>query len=97
ELLGLNMPSDSIIRIKRGRGCNSCNNTGYKGRTAIHEIVYVDKRMQRMIAEGAPMSELYAYARQQQGMASLRDRARSLVLAGVTSMEEFLKIGESVD
>jgi type II secretory ATPase GspE/PulE/Tfp pilus assembly ATPase PilB-like protein len=53
--------------------------------------------MQRMIAEEAPMSKLYDYARNELGMATLRDRAKTLTVSGVTSMEEFLKIGETVD
>jgi type II secretory ATPase GspE/PulE/Tfp pilus assembly ATPase PilB-like protein len=53
--------------------------------------------MQRMIAEEAPMSKLYEYARNELGMATLRDRTKLLTVQGITSMEEFLKIGESVD
>jgi type IV pilus assembly protein PilB len=80
-----------------GRGCHICNNTGYKGRTAIHEIVPVDKRLQRMIAEGNTLSTIYEYARKELGMNTLRERAKLLVLEGITSMEEFMKIGETVD
>jgi type IV pilus assembly protein PilB len=94
QVLGM---EGKAFMLKHGRGCHSCNETGYKGRVAIHEVVAVDRRMQRMIAEGAQMSALYAYARNEQGMATLRDRARSLALAGETSFEEFLKIGETVD
>ncbi|MDR0852441.1 MAG: Flp pilus assembly complex ATPase component TadA, partial [Clostridiales Family XIII bacterium] len=97
ELLTLGLTREQCPTIKRGEGCHVCNNTGYKGRIAIHEIVLVDKRMQRMIAEEAPMSTIYEYARREKNMATLRERARDLVQEGVTSMEEFLKIGESVD
>jgi type IV pilus assembly protein PilB len=97
ELLSLGEPEGVTMPLKRGTGCNYCNNTGYKGRIAIHEIVAVDKKMQRMIAEDAPMSQLYDYARHEQGMATLRERAKTLVIDGITSMEEFLKIGDTVD
>ncbi|MDR2196863.1 MAG: GspE/PulE family protein [Coriobacteriales bacterium] len=97
ELLSMGEPEGSELVLKRGTGCNYCNQTGYKGRIAIHEIVMVDKKMQRMVAESAPMAALYEYARKEQGMATLRERAKSLVLEGITSMEEFLKIGETVD
>ena len=83
--------------LRHGAGCHACNQTGYKGRIAIHELVHVDKRMQRLIAEGAPMSQLYEYARKQQGMVSLQQRAKALTMAGITSMEELLKIGEAVE
>jgi type IV pilus assembly protein PilB len=74
-----------------------CNQTGYRGRIAIHEIVKIDRKMQRMIAEDVKLSEIYDYARNETGMATLRERAKTLTLEGVTSMEEFLKIGETVD
>jgi type IV pilus assembly protein PilB len=97
ELLMLRANAASVPSLKRGAGCHVCNETGYKGRIAIHEVVAVDKRMQRMIAEASPMSALYNYARNEQGMATLRDRAKSLALQGIISIEEFLKIGETVD
>ncbi|MDL2257991.1 Flp pilus assembly complex ATPase component TadA [Eubacteriales bacterium OttesenSCG-928-K08] len=90
-LLGANVRS-----VRRGKGCHVCNQTGYKGRTAIHEVVMVDKRMQRMISENAPLAELERYAREQH-MGSLRDGARDLVLEGVTSIEEFIKVAASID
>jgi type IV pilus assembly protein PilB len=97
DLLNLRETSETVRTLRYGTGCHACNQTGYKGRIAIHEVVRVDKKMQRMIAENAPMSQLYEYARKEQGMATLRDRAKALTIAGVTSMEEFLKIGETVD
>lgn len=97
DLLNLQADSAEVPRLVLGRGCHICNNTGYKGRTAIHEIVPVDKRMQRLIAEGVPMTQIYEYARKELGMKTLRERAKLLVLDGITSMEEFMKIGETVD
>ncbi|MDR2109578.1 MAG: Flp pilus assembly complex ATPase component TadA [Coriobacteriales bacterium] len=97
ELLALREEAGTGLRLRRGTGCHVCSETGYKGRIAIHEVVAVDKRMQRMIAEDAPISALYDYARNEQGMATLRDRVKTLVMEGTTSIEEFLKIGEMVD
>ena len=97
ELSTLGLTKEQLPLIRRGTGCHMCNNTGYRGRTAVHEVVSVDKKMQRMIAESTPMSKLYEYARNDKGMATLRERARDLVVEGVTSYEEFLKIGETVD
>jgi type IV pilus assembly protein PilB len=97
ELLTLRETRDRVRTLRRGTGCHVCNQTGYKGRTAVHEIVLVDKKMQRMIAESAPLSQIYEYARKEKGMATLRERAHDLVVQGITSMEEYLKIGETVD
>jgi type IV pilus assembly protein PilB len=97
ELITLRETRDRVKTLRRGTGCHVCNQTGYKGRTAIHEIVLVDKRMQRMIAESDSLSAIYEYARKEKGMATLRERAHDLVVSGITSMEEYLKIGETVD
>jgi type IV pilus assembly protein PilB len=97
DLITLRASREEVPQVARGKGCHICNQTGYKGRIAIHEIVLVDKKMQRMIAEGAAQSNIYEYARKEAGMKTLRERAQTLVLEGVTSMEEYLKIGETVD
>ncbi|MDR2671997.1 MAG: GspE/PulE family protein [Coriobacteriales bacterium] len=97
DLLNLRAEASEVPTLVLGRGCHICNNTGYKGRTAVHEIVPVDKRMQRLIAEGASLTSLYEYARKELGMKTLRERAKLLVLDGITTMEEFLRIGETVD
>jgi len=97
ELITLRDTRENIRTLRRGKGCHVCNQTGYKGRIAVHEIVPVTRAMQRMIAEEEPMSKLYEYARKELGMATLRDRAKTLTAEGITSMEEFLKIGETVD
>ncbi|MCL2529707.1 MAG: Flp pilus assembly complex ATPase component TadA [Coriobacteriia bacterium] len=97
DLLNLRADASLVSQLVYGKGCHICNNTGYKGRIAVHEIVPVDKRMQRMIAEEAQMAAIYEYARKELNMKTLRDRAKSLVLENVTSMEEFMKIGETVD
>ncbi|MDR2492698.1 MAG: Flp pilus assembly complex ATPase component TadA [Coriobacteriales bacterium] len=97
DLAALRADAASVPKLARARGCHVCSNTGYKGRVAIHEIVSVDRHMQRMIAEDAPYHALYEHARRAGGMATLRERAFALVASGVTTMEEFLKIGESID
>ena len=79
-------------KVVRGKGCHMCNNTGYKGRIAIHEIVVVDKKMRRMIADKVPMDDITAYAVNVQGMTTLKNSALQLVEEGVTTVEEMLKI-----
>lgn len=81
-----------LLRVKKAKGCNRCNYTGYHGRIAIHEIVSVDKAMREMISRRATMEEITAYAIRQQEMHQLRDEGLELLRQGVTTMEEFLKI-----
>ena len=81
-----------IRTVRRGAGCRHCNGTGYRGRVAVHEIVAVDRSIRRMISRGAEAEEIEAYAREHQGMKSLREKGLELVREGVTTPEELLRI-----
>ncbi|MDL2252588.1 GspE/PulE family protein [Ruminococcaceae bacterium OttesenSCG-928-I18] len=78
--------------VKRGKGCQHCHFTGYRGRIAVHEILLVDKTMRGMITSGASEEEMFHYTHTQQKMKTLRESATELLLAGVTSVEELMKI-----
>ncbi|MEG1537174.1 MAG: GspE/PulE family protein [Clostridiales bacterium] len=80
-----------VSQLRRGHGCQVCNNTGYKGRVAVHEIVLIDREMRNMISGRATMDQLFDYVVKIQGMSTLRQEATKLVLAGVTTTEELLK------
>lgn len=86
-----------IKTIKRGRGCNYCSNTGYRGRIAIHEVLYIDKNIRVMISEKEDMQKIYDYAKNTQNMITLRDTAFDLVKKGVTTVEEFLRVTYGTD
>ena len=87
EILGLNEP----ITISRPQGCQFCNNTGYKGRTAVHEILYVNEKMQGEISRDKNSEKLRELAREN-GMITLWDSCRTLVLNGVTSIQELMRL-----
>ncbi|MEF9945397.1 MAG: ATPase, T2SS/T4P/T4SS family [Lachnospiraceae bacterium] len=78
--------------VKRAVGCSKCNNTGYKGRVAIHEIVSIDREIRKMIAAGETMEAIQNYAEHGQGMETLQTSAANLVRQGITTMEELWKI-----
>ncbi len=78
--------------VRRGAGCARCNGTGYRGRIAVHEIVTIDRTIRRMIARGGEVDDIEAYARERQGMRSLREKGIELVKRGVTTPEELMKI-----
>ena len=90
ELALLGRPD--IKTLRKGKGCNYCNNTGYKGRISIHEIVTFDKTIRRMVVEDAPMDDITAYVKQTQNFVSLRERAIELLESGVSTVSEFQKI-----
>ncbi len=83
---------EDVKKIHRGRGCVQCNNTGYRGRTAVHEIIAVDTGLRRMISDRASMEDVVAYARRNQKMRTLKENGIRLVKAGVSTPEELLKI-----
>ncbi|KNZ43125.1 GspE/PulE family protein [Acetobacterium bakii] len=92
QLLG-----EGIHTLYRGRGCHMCNNTGYKGRIAIHEILAIDKKIRTMISRKEPVEDIYTYVEETQRVIPLRISVANLTRDGVTSMEEFLKLSYYVD
>jgi type IV pilus assembly protein PilB len=83
---------DDIKTIRKGKGCKVCNGTGYKGRRSIHEMVLIDKKLKRLIAEGATNDEMFEYATKEQGMKTLYESALDLVREGVTTPDELTKV-----
>jgi type IV pilus assembly protein PilB len=81
-----------IPKVRRAKGCPRCNNTGYRGRVAIHEIIAIDAEIRKMITKGSSVEEIMDYAVRTQGTRSLGERATELVAQGVTTVEELLKI-----
>ena len=83
---------ENIETVWRGRGCAQCNNTGYRGRIAVHEIFTVDAALRQMIGSHASMEEIESYARERQQMRTLKENGIRLVADGVTTIEELAKI-----
>lgn len=84
------------VSIKRGRGCPYCNHTGYRGRTAIHEVFIMDQNMKSLVNANRTMDEIKDMARQN-GMKTLAESARELVLEGITTAEQMAKATYSLD
>lgn len=78
--------------VYRASGCDKCLNTGYKGRTGIHELLIIDDKIQRMIHDHANETEIEKYAITKLGMKTLRMDAMRLVREGKTSIEEVLSV-----
>lgn len=87
-------PDSGLIRYK-GMGCRFCDNTGYKGRTAIFEILEIDDGFRELISAKKSLGELKSYAKQVLHMATLHDEARKLVDQGITSREELERVNYS--
>ncbi|MBQ9808426.1 MAG: Flp pilus assembly complex ATPase component TadA [Ruminococcus sp.] len=78
------------IQIFEPCGCQNCNNTGYKGRTAIHEIIHCNQAVSTIIAANGSKEEIEAAAKAN-GTKLLRDNVSELVQAGVTSINELVR------
>lgn len=80
----------------RGRGCPECSFSGYKGRTAIHEILVVTRDIRELVDRRATADQIRTLAIRQ-GMETLMTSCIKLVLDGVTTVSEMLKVTYSVD
>lgn len=89
------MKIDHDITIFEACGCPECNGTGYKGRTAIHEIIHCTSGVSTLIAEGAGKEELEICAKKN-GTRLLRDNVSELVQNGVTSIDELVRVTYAV-
>ena len=78
-------------QLYRGRGCNKCNLTGYVGRKGVFEIFLVTDEIQKMIFKKVGAVELRARAREM-GMRTLREDGLRKVAAGITTVEEVLRV-----
>ena len=73
-----------------GKGCKNCNNTGYKGRIAIFEMMVMSDRLRNMIMDNASTADLRAAAKEE-GMRTLRESGLFHLYDGVTTIEEVVK------
>lgn len=72
-------------------GCEACGHTGYKGRTGVYELMVADAAVRNLIHQQAAEAELTTAARAA-GLRSMREDGERLITAGVTSMEEVLRV-----
>lgn len=81
---------DKPVRLYRAVGCPACQNSGYRGRTAIHEVMMVGREHRNIIARGGSAEEIREVA-VRQGMVDLYESCRRLVLDGVTTIQEMVR------
>jgi general secretion pathway protein E len=80
--------------LKRGRGCGKCLDTGYRGRTGIHEFLVLDEKMKKMILQTSDASQLRSQARRN-GMKPLLQDGADKVIKGITTVEEVYRVAQS--
>ena len=78
------------VKVMKGRGCERCNGSGYKGRTALYEVMEIDDNLRELILIGASALELKKKA-MEQDMISLRRSGLRKIMLGQTTMDEVLR------
>ncbi len=91
RISGLNPAEWQGFEFREGAGCMECGGTGYRGRTAIHELLDLTDPIRELILEKKPTSEVRKLA-QQEGMTFLRESALERVRRGLTTLKEINKV-----
>src|SRR5271166_4853874 len=88
---GLNPDEWRNVTLYEGPGCFECGGTGFRGRTAIHELLDLSEHIREMILDKRPASEIKRIARDE-GMTFLRESAINKARSGVTTLKEINKV-----
>ena len=88
---GLNADAVKDYKFVVGKGCGRCRGTGYRGRTAIAEILLFDDELRQLIIDRQPIARVKDAARQR-GLRFLRESAVALVAAGRTTLQEINRV-----
>ena len=91
EASGLDPAQWSRVPLYEGQGCIECAGTGFRGRTAIHELLDLSDRIREMILVKKPTSEIRRAAREE-GMRFLRESALDKIRLGLTTLKEINKV-----
>src|SRR5207237_1868395 len=78
------------VKLYKGKGCGTCNGTGYKGRVGLYEVMEISEGIRDLIMVGATAVEIKRKALEE-GMLTLRMSGLEKIKAGVTTIEEVLR------
>ena len=82
---------NEMVQLARGKGCEMCRNTGYKGRVGFYELMTMNAEMAEMVVRRAPLTDLKEAAKAN-GMKELREDGLVKVLQGMTTPEEVMRV-----
>jgi type IV pilus assembly protein PilB len=89
--VGFTEEESKTIKCYKGKGCPTCNGTGYKGRVALYEVMPIKDELKELILEGASTAEIKKAAIRL-GMKTLRMSGMTKVAEGVTTIEEIMRV-----
>ena len=87
----LGVPADKEVTIYKEKGCPACHGTGYKGRTGVHELLVFDNAIRELLVEHPSIQAIRAAARKA-GTRTLQESGIAKVLAGITSINEIVRV-----
>ena len=93
EELGLKLPKEKVSFYK-GKGCNACKHTGYKGRIGIFELLTMDEKIKDLVLERTSSSVIRRSA-QEAGMETLREDGIDKAMKGVTTIDEVIRVTQA--
>jgi type IV pilus assembly protein PilB len=88
--VGFSVEETAEVKLYKGKGCNNCNNTGYRGRVGLFEVMEITDDIRELILSGASALELKRKAIEE-GMVSLRHSGLQKLRDGATTMEEVVR------
>jgi type IV pilus assembly protein PilB len=91
KTMGCTPEQIASAKLMKGTGCRTCNDTGYKGRIALYEVMRFTDQLKEMVLQGSSTAELKAAAIKS-GMMTLRMSGIQKVLDGMTTTEEILRV-----
>ncbi len=91
ELLAVGVTDATGVELFRGKGCDECRGTGYRGRMGIYELFRITDETRGLIVRKLPGGEIRRHAAAQ-GMATLREDAWAKACAGLTTVGEILRV-----
>jgi type II secretion system protein E len=91
DLLAIGVTDTTDVELSRGKGCEDCRGTGYRGRTGIYELFVINEEARGLILGKKPTGVIRRHAIEH-GMVSLRDDGWAKARAGTTTVEEILRV-----
>jgi general secretion pathway protein E len=96
DLLAIGVADATGVELFRGKGCDECRGTGYRGRIGIYELFLIGEEARGLILSKRPSGEIRRHAIER-GMVTLRDDGWAKARAGITTVEEILRVTQEED
>ncbi len=94
ERIFMGLGASEPVRLYRSQGCQVCNNTGYRGRIAIQEVLTLTREIRKLVNEKASSDEIKRQALQQ-GMVPLKEDGIAKAMEGLTTISEVMRVAYS--